>query len=41
MDSSDNYPLAGVIEVDEFSIDGHEKGKPGRSDDKKKKYCWQ
>jgi len=37
MESSDNYPLAGVIEVDEFSIGGHEKGKPGRSDGKKKK----
>jgi transposase-like protein len=37
MESSDNYPLTGVLEIDEFSIGGHEKGKPGRSDGKKKK----
>lgn len=37
MESSDNYPLADVIEIDEFSIGGHEKGKPGRSNGKKKK----
>ena len=37
MESSDNYPLTNVLEVDEFSIGGHEKGKPGRSDGKKKK----
>jgi transposase-like protein len=37
MQSSNLSPLAGVLEVDEFSIGGHEKGKPGRSDGKKKK----
>jgi transposase-like protein len=37
MQSSDNYPLTGVIEIDEFSIGSHEKGKPGRSDGKKSK----
>ncbi len=37
MESSDNYPLTGVLEIDEFSIGGHEKGKPGRSDGKKTK----
>jgi len=37
MQSSDLYPLDGFLEIDEFSIGGHEKGKPGRSDGKKKK----
>jgi transposase-like protein len=37
MVSSDAHPLEGVLEIDEFSIGSHEKGKPGRSDGKKKK----
>jgi transposase-like protein/predicted RNA-binding Zn-ribbon protein involved in translation (DUF1610 family) len=37
MQSSNLSPLEGVLEIDEFSIGGHEKGKPGRSDGKKKK----
>lgn len=37
MQSSDQSPLEGVLEIDEFSIGGHEQGKPGRSDGKKKK----
>lgn len=37
MRSSDQHPLTGVLEVDEFSIGSLEKGKPGRSDGKKKK----
>lgn len=37
MQSSNLYPLAGVVEIDEFSIGGHEKNKPGRSDGKKRK----
>jgi hypothetical protein len=37
MQSSDLSPLDGVLEIDEFSIGGHEKGKPGRSDGNKKK----
>ena len=37
MRSIDQHPLKGVLEVDEFSIGSHEKGKPGRSDGKKKK----
>lgn len=37
MESSDLHPLTNVLEVDEFSIGSHEKGKPGRSDGKKRK----
>ena len=37
MQSSGISPLEGVIEIDEFSIGGHEKGKPGRSNGKKRK----
>ena len=37
MKSSDNYPLTNVLEIDEFSIGGYEKGKPGRSNGKTKK----
>ena len=37
MESSNQTPLSNVLEIDEFSIGGHEKGKPGRSDGKKKK----
>jgi hypothetical protein len=37
MKSSDNHPLDRVLEIDEFSIGSHQKGKPGRSDGKKKK----
>ena len=37
MQSSNQHPLSNVLEIDEFSIGGHEKGKPGRSDGKKKK----
>ena len=37
MESSDDYPLTNILEIDEFSIGGHEKEKPGRSNGKKKK----
>lgn len=37
MQSSDLSRLEGVLEIDEFSIGGHESGKPGRSNGKKKK----
>jgi hypothetical protein len=37
MKSSEKQPLAGRVDVDEFVIGGHEEGKPGRSDGKKKK----
>ncbi len=37
MQSSNQFPLSNVLEIDEFSIGGHEKGKPGRSNGKKKK----
>jgi len=29
MQSSNQFPLSNVLEIDEFSIGGHEKGKPG------------
>jgi transposase-like protein len=35
--SSGKYPLTGEVHVDEFVTGGPEKGKPGRSDGKKKK----
>jgi hypothetical protein len=37
MESSDQYPLSGVVEVNEFSIGSHEKGKSDRSNGKNKK----
>ncbi len=37
MKSSENYPMDGNVEVDEFVVGGKEKGKVGRSYDVKKK----
>jgi len=37
MKSSENHPMKGKVEVDEFVLGGHEKGKVGRSYDAKKK----
>ncbi len=37
MKSSEKYPMDGEVEVDEFVVGGHEKGKVGRSYDAKKK----
>lgn len=37
MNSSGNYPMDGVVEVDEFVVGGKEDGKIGRSYDSKKK----
>lgn len=37
MKSSENYPMDGKVEVDEFVVGGKEKGKVGRSYDSKKK----
>jgi transposase-like protein len=37
MKSSEKYPMEGEVEVDEFVLGGHEKGKVGRSYDAKKK----
>jgi transposase-like protein len=37
MKSSGNYPIEGIVHVDEFVIGGKEKGKVGRSYDSKKK----
>lgn len=37
MESSNQFALSNVLEIDEFSIGGYEKGKPGRYDGKKKK----
>ena len=37
MKSSNKEPLRGIVQIDEFSIGGHEEGKKGRSDGKKKK----
>ncbi len=37
MKSSENNPMKGTVEVDEFVLGGHEKGKVGRSYDAKKK----
>jgi len=36
MQSSNKYPLSGLVEVDEFTIGSKEKGKVGRSKDTKK-----
>lgn len=37
MQSSENYPLTGKLEVDEFVVGGKEEGKVGRSNNTKKK----
>jgi transposase-like protein len=37
MKSSEQYPMDGTVQVDEFTIGGKEKGKQGRSYDTKKK----
>ncbi len=37
MKSSKNYPMKGVVHVDEFVVGGMEKGKVGRSYDSAKK----
>lgn len=37
MKSSENYPMTGIVHVDEFVVGGYEEGKPGRSYDSKKK----
>ena len=37
MKSSEDYPMKGKVEVDEFVVGGKEKGKVGRSYDAKKK----
>jgi len=37
MKSSENYPMTGIVHVDEFVVGGYEEGKPGRSFDSKKK----
>jgi hypothetical protein len=36
MKSSDNYPLTGKVDVDEFFVGGQEKGKKGRGKENKK-----
>jgi hypothetical protein len=36
MKSSDNYPLTGKVDVDEFFVGGQEEGKKGRGKEKKK-----
>lgn len=36
MESSEQYPLTGKVEVDEFLVGGYEQGKTGRSHGKKK-----
>lgn len=37
MKSSENYPMDGIVHVDEFVVGGHEETKQGRSYDSKKK----
>ena len=37
MKSSEQFPLATLVHVDEFTVGGKEEGKPGRSYDSKKK----
>jgi len=37
MKSSENHPMTGKVEVDEFVVGGHEEGKVGRSYNSKKK----
>lgn len=37
MKSSENYPMTGIVHVDEFVVGGYEEGKPGRSYNSKKK----
>ena len=37
MKSSENYPIEGIVHIDEFVIGGKEKGKVGRSYNSKKK----
>ena len=41
MKSSEDYPMKGTVNVDEFVVGGYEEGKPGRSYDstKKKAVC--
>jgi transposase-like protein len=37
MKSSEDFPMTGVVNVDEYVVGGYEEGKPGRSYDSKKK----
>lgn len=37
MKSSENYPMNGIVHVDEYVVGGYEQSKPGRSYDSKKK----
>ena len=37
MKSSENFPMKGIVNVDEYVVGGYEEGKPGRSYDSKKK----
>lgn len=41
MKSSEDYPMTGIVNVDEYVVGGYEEGKPGRSYDstKKKAVC--
>src|SRR5680860_974809 len=41
MKSSEDFPMKGIVNVDEYVVGGHEEGKPGRSYDstKKKAVC--
>jgi hypothetical protein len=39
MASSDNYPLIGNVDVDEFFVGGQEDGKKGRGKEKKNWLC--
>ena len=37
MKSSEDFPMKGIVNVDEYVVGGYEKGKPGRSYDSRKK----
>jgi hypothetical protein len=41
MKSSEDYPMTGIVNVDEYVVGGYEEGKPGSSYDinKKKSVC--